>query len=78
MYSDVFEHPQIREVKTVNIALLAQSGGITSLFQLDRGEYGVSAMFDLGNRANTERTGAHADGTLIDSIADVKHQLNNS
>ena len=47
--------PQIREVETGNVALLAQSGGVgvTSSFQLDREEYGVSAMFGLGNRANT-------------------------
>ncbi len=47
--------PEIRDVETGNVALLAQSGGIgiTSSFQLDREEYGVSAMFGLGNRANT-------------------------
>ncbi|WP_436348206.1 CoA-binding protein [Natronorubrum sp. FCH18a] len=47
--------PQIREVETGNVALVAQSGGvgITSSFQFDREEYGVSAMFGLGNRANT-------------------------
>nr|WP_237713370.1 CoA-binding protein [Halococcus hamelinensis] len=47
--------PQIREIETGNVALLAQSGGvgITSSFQLDREEYGVSTMFGLGNRANT-------------------------
>lgn len=48
--------PEIRDVETGNVALLAQSGGvgITSAFQLDREEYGVSAMFGLGNRANTD------------------------
>ncbi|ELY50958.1 CoA-binding protein [Natronolimnohabitans innermongolicus] len=48
--------PQIREVETGNVALVAQSGGvgITSAFQFDREEYGVSAMFGLGNRANTD------------------------
>jgi len=47
--------PEIRDVETGNVALLVQSGGvgITSAFQLDREEYGVSAMFGLGNRANT-------------------------
>ncbi|WP_226043105.1 CoA-binding protein [Natrinema sp. DC36] len=47
--------PEIRDVEMGNVALLAQSGGvgITSAFQLDREEYGVSAMFGLGNRANT-------------------------
>ncbi|WP_408960414.1 CoA-binding protein [Natrinema sp. 74] len=47
--------PEIRDVETGNVAFLAQSGGIgiTSAFQLDREEYGLSAMFGLGNRANT-------------------------
>ena len=47
--------PEIRDVETDNVALLAQSGGVgvTGAFQLDREEYGVSAMFGLGNRANT-------------------------
>lgn len=48
--------PEIRDIETGNVALLAQSGGvgITSAFQLDREEYGVSAMFGLGNRANSD------------------------
>lgn len=48
--------PEIRDVETGNVALVAQSGGIgvTSAFQLDREGYGVSAMFGLGNRANVD------------------------
>ncbi|WP_200531084.1 CoA-binding protein [Halorubrum sp. LN27] len=48
--------PEIRDVETGGVALVAQSGGIgvTGAFQLDREEYGVSAMFGLGNRANVD------------------------
>lgn len=48
--------PEIRDIETGNVALLAQSGGIgvTGAFQLDREEYGVSSMFGLGNRANVD------------------------
>ncbi|MDJ1433066.1 CoA-binding protein [Halostagnicola sp. A-GB9-2] len=47
--------PRINEVETGNVGILAQSGGVgvTASFQLEREGYGVSAMFGLGNRANT-------------------------
>ena len=47
--------PQIRTVETGNVGIVAQSGGVgvTAAFQLAREGYGVSAMFGLGNRANT-------------------------
>ncbi|SFS89554.1 CoA-binding protein [Halostagnicola kamekurae] len=47
--------PRIREVESGNVGILAQSGGVgvTASFQLEREGYGVSAMFGLGNRANT-------------------------
>ncbi|SEV80082.1 CoA-binding protein [Natrinema salifodinae] len=48
--------PRIREVGTGNVGIVAQSAGvaITSSFHLTREGYGVSAMFGLGNRVNTE------------------------
>ncbi|WP_433631113.1 CoA-binding protein [Halomicrococcus sp. NG-SE-24] len=66
--------PEIRDVETGNVALLTQSAGvgITSAFQLDREEYGVSAMFGLGNRANTgfaELVPVLDDDPLTDAIA---------
>ncbi len=47
--------PRIKEVEAGNVGILAQSGGVgvTAAFQLEREGYGVSAMFGLGNRANT-------------------------
>lgn len=48
--------PRIREVGSGNVGIVAQSAGvaITSSFHLTREGYGVSAMFGLGNRVNTE------------------------
>ncbi|MFC4246069.1 CoA-binding protein [Natribaculum luteum] len=47
--------PRINEIETGNVGIVAQSGGVgvTAAFQLQREGYGVSAMFGLGNRANT-------------------------
>ncbi|MDS0295222.1 CoA-binding protein [Halogeometricum luteum] len=48
--------PRIRDVGAGNVAIAAQSAGvaITMSFHLTREEYGISAMFGLGNRVNTE------------------------
>ena len=48
--------PRISDVRPGNVGLIAQSAGvgITLSFQLTREGYGVSAMFGLGNRMNTE------------------------
>lgn len=81
--------PRIRDVNPGNIGLITQSAGvgITMSFQLTREGYGVSAMFGLGNRMNTEfadvvplldadpRTDAivmHVEGTEdIDALLDA-------
>lgn len=48
--------PRIRDVGTGNVGVVTQSAGvgITMSFQLTREGYGISAMFGLGNRMNTE------------------------
>lgn len=48
--------PRIREVESGTVGVVAQSAGvaITLSFHLKREGYGVSAMFGLGNRVNTE------------------------
>jgi len=48
--------PRIRDVGAGNIGIVSQSAGvgITMSFQLTREGYGISAMFGLGNRMNTE------------------------
>ena len=48
--------PGFEAVEAGEVAVLAQSGGIgvTATFQLDREGYGVSGMFGLGNRVNTD------------------------
>ncbi|ELZ31309.1 CoA-binding protein [Halogeometricum pallidum JCM 14848] len=48
--------PRIRDVGAGNVGIVAQSAGvaITASFHLTREGYGISAMFGLGNRVNTE------------------------
>lgn len=57
-HSDLYASfvPRIREVGTGNVGVVTQSAGvgITMSFQLTREGYGISAMFGLGNRMNTE------------------------
>ncbi|MFB6092913.1 MAG: CoA-binding protein [Haloquadratum sp.] len=48
--------PGFDEIETGDVAVVAQSGGIgvTSTFQLEREGYGISGMYGLGNRVNTD------------------------
>ena len=57
-HRDVFSSfvPGFDKIETGDVAVLAQSGGVgvTATFQLDREGYGVSGMYSLGNRVNTD------------------------
>ena len=48
--------PGFDEIETGEVAIVAQSGGIgvTTTFQLEREGYGISGMYGLGNRVNTD------------------------
>ncbi|RLM54011.1 CoA-binding protein [Halobellus sp. Atlit-31R] len=81
--------PGFDEIETGDVAIVAQSGGVgvTSTFQLEREGYGVSGMYGLGNRVNTDfadviptldedpqtkAIGLHIEGTAeIDRFVDV-------
>lgn len=65
--------PRIRDVEAGNVGIVTQSAGvgITMSFQLSREGYGISAMFGLGNRMNTEFSDVIPlldDDTRTDSI----------
>ncbi|SDY48684.1 CoA-binding protein [Halobellus clavatus] len=81
--------PGFDEIEQGDVAVVAQSGGIgvTATFQLEREGYGISGMYGLGNRVNTDfadvipkldedpqtkAIGLHIEGTTeIDEFAEV-------
>ncbi|MFB6251843.1 MAG: CoA-binding protein [Halobellus sp.] len=81
--------PGFDEIEQGDVAVVAQSGGVgvTATFQLEREGYGISGMYGLGNRVNTDfadvipkldedpqtkAIGLHIEGTTeIDEFAEV-------
>ncbi|WP_435186121.1 CoA-binding protein [Halobellus sp. EA9] len=81
--------PGFDEIERGDVAVVAQSGGIgvTATFQLEREGYGISGMYGLGNRVNTDfadvipmldddpqtkAIGLHIEGTTeIDAFEEV-------